>query len=245
MTEPTAARQVACLFIKDMRVARRFLLLVAPLYLIYAATFFSLTSIYLLVNMLHAFFLAIGVAIIDDYFKAHTFLCSLPMSRRTLAIGRYVSSLVILALGMFVCFAYGLLLNTVLETEYGNFDLSLVRGVIVPFLGCASVLLCLFFPLYYRLGWAKASGVLFGAVAITVILLTAISYGLYLVGIDSAWSWLESTRGDPLPELIIALATVRDALGSGLFYSLICVLFAALVWSSLSISIRCLRTRDF
>ena len=238
-------RHVFCVFLKDLRVARRWLLIITPFYLVYAATFFRITTLYLMVNMLNTFLLAMGVTIIDDYHKAHTLLCSMPVRRRTLVAARYSSSILILILGMGACFAYGLLLDRFVTIDYGSFDLSLVGNAIVPYLAVTVFLLCLFFPFYFRFGILKGAIVFTISVTALIVLSVGSVSLLKAIGIESVGTWGQSISQSRGMAIFSIVSRMRDEMGLPLFVPLVGVFLGAVLTISVLLSVRYYEKREF
>ena len=238
-------RYVFCIFLKDLRVARKWLLIITPFYLVYAAQFFSITPLYLIVNMLNTFVLAMGVTIIDDYHKAHTLLCSMPVRRRTLVAARYFSSILMLTLGMAACFAYGLLLNRFVTIDYGSFDLSLIGSTIVPYLAITALLLCLFFPFYFRFGILKGVIVFTISVTALVVLSVGLLSLLRAIGIESIGTWVQSISEPRGMAIFTIVSRMRDAIAPALFVPLVCGFLGAVLAISVLLSIRYYEKREF
>ncbi len=147
---------VARLAVKDIRVGRRFLWVVVPMYLAYGAALFVSTEVFVFVNGLFIFFLAAAPVLLDLRHNADLLFCSLPVPRSAIVAGRYAGSALIVAIGMTACLGYGSLLKLLIPGVSASFSVASVAGKLVPVGAGALVFVCAFYPLVFKYGLGKA-----------------------------------------------------------------------------------------
>ena len=147
---------VARLSVKDIRVARRFLWVVVPMYLAYGAALFVSTTVFVFVNGLFMFFLSVAPVLLDYRYNSDLLYCSLPVRRSAVVAGRYLGAVLIVVLGMAACAGYGSLLKMLFTGVSSSFSLQAVGGKLVP-VGAATLLfVCAFYPFVFWHGLGKA-----------------------------------------------------------------------------------------
>ena len=239
MNEHSGFSQVMRFFLKDILIIRRFLVLALLAYALYAAIFFALTPFYFPATMLFALFFAVGVTIVDDYYSAHRLFCSLPIPRPVTVVGRYSSSILMMILGIGLCFGYAFLLNVFLDSEFAVYEPGTMASGILPFCVVSLLFLCLFYPLYFRFGVARAAVIFAFAVLGTAFLVFGIKALLTGLGFGTPWP------SNPWLALIALFSSAMSALSSvGTAAVAVAVAVAALL-ISVNLSIRFYRAREF
>jgi len=236
---------ISALLHKDFAVSRGFLWIILPFYLLYAAIFFKVAGVYLLVNMAFTLFLSVGVILIDDRYDADLYLLSLPGKRDMLVRARYLSSILVTLAGLLTCLLYGLLLDLIIEKEKMNFDPVASLEGMVAFLVVLLLFLSIFYPLYFRLGPWRA---LAAMSTLLIILFASVSVILYLGG------WVAGKAGftvpayffkDPAMALVVWIARGMEKLGVPLFLAITGLCTLAVVWISIHVSVRLYEKREF
>ena len=244
MRDQAPFKQMVNIFFKDVRVAKRYLLIIIPFYLLYGAVFYNMTPVYILVNMIYTFFLTIGVTIIDDYFQAHGLLCSLPMKRSTVVLGRYFSSFLVLFAGIAVCYLYALLLKMMIGSDYDVAPVLILRGIL-PYGAVIVLFFSLFYPFYFRLGILKGfivfSFSLLGVAAVGAI----IGRLMRIVGKPERALSESGIWKSPGMALLKGFDSLQTSLGTPLLYGFVLVCLAGIAWISVTLSVRFYKRRDF
>jgi len=171
MSRATTARVLVRLAAKDIRLGAVYLWAIVPVYLGYGAALFLATGAYYLVNGIFAFGLVVGLVLLDSRFRGDLLLLSLPVTRRAVVLGRYLTAAVLLLIGAVLCFAYAQLLDFLLPLERSAPTLRETLRGIGPYAGATVLFVSVFFPLFYRLGLGRAlyalAAVLLAAVAVS------------------------------------------------------------------------------
>ena len=244
MSSVSTARALLGLAVKDLRLGAVYLWAIVPVYLGYGAALFLATGAYYLVNGVFVFGLVVGLVLLDARHRADLLLLSLPVTRRTVVIGRYLAAAVLLASGALLCFAYAQLLGHLLPLERAAPTLCETLQGIGPYAGAALLFLSVFFPLYYRLGPGKA-----------LYALAALLLGIILAGVGVhalAWRVGHGTLAGFSPGLTLSLfaSVVADArpcrgtLGTPARVLLWTVGLAAALALSAVLSVRAYRRRE-
>lgn len=232
------------LLVKDLLIIRFYLLIGLPIYLLYSATFYRQPNAFLLVSLGYSLLLAMGATLIEDRSDADVFLLSLPVNRQTVVCARYLSALLGLVTGLLTSVAWGRALAAVIGPGEGGLPRVTFGGLAAALL-VLTVVLSLYFPLYFRFGLVKG-----------VVVLLAVGLGLVLCG-SVAWQLLAELAppGESgfLPELLRrpagsfldGIGQVLQGLGARTFSSaLLVVLVGGLAAASLKLSVVWYRRRD-
>ena len=110
MSSTTMTMLLLRLAVKDIRIGRKYLMAIIPLYLAYGAMFYLTSKAFFFVNGIFISVIVIGLTLLDARNNADLLFCSLPMSRPAVVVGRYLGGLVVVVAGAIFCFSYGYLL---------------------------------------------------------------------------------------------------------------------------------------
>ncbi len=227
------------LLLRDIVATRTVVLLGAPCYLLMAYAMYEEASAFFLITMVFSLMLALATNIVDDKSGVDAFFCCLPLSRSTLVRGRYLSSLLAIAAGTVTYVVYGAVLDRLLVD--GDLASNLSWAEMVTFLSVPVLLVSLFYPIYYRLGFDSGAIVL---VMILTILLLGVTDLLGLLGGSTGGAAGVSEWRDPVVTLIGKVGEVSRTVGESLFPILAMLSLGALVGCSMGLSIRLFRQRD-
>ena len=163
MSSTSTARAMVRLAAKDLRLGAVYLWAILPVYLGYGAALFVSTQAYYLVSGVFAFALMVGLVLLDTRYRGDLLLLSLPVTRRAVVLGRYLTAVVLLIGGAAACLGYARLLGALfpLGRPASTLD-EMLRGI-GAYAVAAALFVCVYFPLYYRLDAGKALYVLAAA----------------------------------------------------------------------------------
>lgn len=217
------------LLARDLRVVMWDLWLLAAIYALVSITAARHAPAFFMLGVALAAVLVAVVPAMEGMFDADRFLCSLPVSRATLVLGRYLSALVATALGLVVWMGSAALL----AARFTAADPGLARWVSVDgaVAYCVTVigLTAIFLPCYFRFGLGKGAAVF----SLCVMGMSAILAGL-------RWAARASMDGR-MPDLsAVDLDAVR--LVARLFWIAV---VAGLTMASAALSIRFYQRREF
>ena len=154
-------------------------------------------------------------------------LSSLPVSRATVVVSRYVSSVLACALGALAWVSTGHLLGPILAADAIGAGMWTTVSGITAFIGVSLLLLSLFLPLYFRFGLGRGAMIFFPSVA-----------GLYLLS--------SQPRGFVPPAAAVRdqVSSLSASMGAGWALLLVLALLAVLVGASGRLSVRWFEGRD-
>jgi hypothetical protein len=138
---------------KDFKIIRRYLWIAIPVFLSYGAMFVVTTRSFLLACGIFSAAAAISPMWIETVMKSDLLLCSLPVSRTQIVVGRYVSCLVFILVGAAGTLLYGLLLDRLFDQA--SFGANAHLPAFISLIGVTFVGLSLFLPFFFRLGLGK------------------------------------------------------------------------------------------
>jgi hypothetical protein len=199
-------------------------------------------------SFVFSFFLIEGLLRFEDKSNAKTLICSLPVRRSAVVLGRYLSSLFFILL-IFIIFGLTVfLLNAVLPEYISNSkEIVIIPSLLAAFWGYylfVSVNLFIYFRFGY-LGYPRNVLIGFLSTALTGTIFLGIVYILISLGTGS-WSiskFLNGTRGSfTLVNGIINSGI--EVLGQPVFILISGLFLAGMVMASISLSIKYFRVRD-
>jgi len=235
------------LIVKDVKVVGFLWLPALAVYLLSISTYVQVNLVYLLVNVVIAFFLVFVVPIVEDIRRLEPFLCSLPVKRRQVVGARYLSAGLIVMASLIVMEAAAPLVSTVFEIEGARPDILLSPAGALSFLLPLILLLSLFLPLYFRLGLGKALSILpIVILALSALLGAAIRLVAWLI--HKPWSVVFPLDAEigivPYKPFLPLASRLTDFLGRPALWALILIAGGGIVALSLRASIRCYEKKD-
>ncbi len=183
---------------------------------------------FFIVGVALAVVLVVAVPGMEWMFDADRFVCSLPVSRATLVLGRYLSAFVAIALGLAVWMGSGALLSR----NFAGADPNLSQWVSldgVAYCVILTLLVALFLPCYFRYGLGKGAAVF----ALSVMALGGIHAGLRWI--------VRAAPGDVAPDLTAVDFDVARTLARLVWIAIV----AAIATGSAALSVRFHRQREF
>lgn len=171
--------------------------------------------------------LALYVPTIEWHQETDRMLSSLPVTRATVVLSRYVSTIVACAVGTGAWVSSGFLLGPLLGPDATDSGMWTTLSGITAFMSVAILLLSLFLPLYFRFGIGRGA-MIFVPSAMGLYLLTAQPGGM----VPPATGFHEQ------------ISTFSASIGPGWVLLLMLLLLAAVVAASGRLSIRWFENRD-
>jgi hypothetical protein len=217
------------LLVRDVRVVMWDLWLLAAIYALMSITAARHAQAFFVLGVAFAAVLIVAVPAMEWMFDADRFVCSLPVSRATLVLGRYLSAFGAIALGLVVWMGSAALLSS----RYTGADPSLSRWVsvdgAVAYCVILVMLVAIFLPCYFRYGLGKGAAVF----SLCVMALSAILAGM-------RWT-VRASMGDAMPDLsTVDFDAVRVL--ARLFWIAV---VAGFTMASAALSIRLYQRREF
>jgi ABC-2 type transport system permease protein len=203
---------------KDFYITRLFLIAVPFFFFILLNIFVFSEFLFLTVGIILTFVMVISIPLIEDKYRTEQIISSLPVSKRSIVLSRYVSSFLITGFGMILYFVSSLLYSSIFKDNTADLKsmVSLQGGAV--FLLFSLLLVALFLPFYFKLGIGKAL-LIFPAV----------------VAVFSAVIWLG----------IEAVSfNLQDSLNTPLALSILFILSSGIMGASISISIKAYKLKE-
>lgn len=164
---------------KDWVISRLFLAVLAPFYLLYGVVAHMSPGIFFTYHILIASLLSVGLLAIEDRYRTHDWICSLPVRRRDVVQARYGSALLVVALLFLIYLGYGGLLQLLLPRPQGWPPSSLT--MLTLYLPVPALTVSLLFPFYFRYGLGR------GVVRLLLCLVAAAVLLTTYVGFTGGW----------------------------------------------------------
>jgi hypothetical protein len=164
---------------KDWIISRLFVAVLAPFYLLYGMVAHMASGMFFFFHILIASLLSVGLLAIEDRYRTHDWICSLPVRRRDVVQARYGSALLIIVLLFLLYLGYGGLLQLLLprRQNWPPFGLAMLAIYLpVPVLTVS-----LLFPFYFRYGLGR------GVVRLLLWLVAAAVLLTMYVGFTGGW----------------------------------------------------------
>jgi len=203
---------------KDFYITRLFLIPVPFFFVILLNTFVFSGFLFFTAGILLTFAMVISIPLIEDKYRTEQIMLSLPVTKQSIVLSRYVSSFFITGIGMILYFVSGSLYSSIFKDKIVSLTsvVSLEGGAV--FLFTSLLLTVLFLPLHFKLGITKALLVFpaFMAVFSAVV-----------------WLGIESTSLNP-----------RTLLNPPLFIFLLFLLFSSLTLLSIFLSIKAYKLKE-
>ena len=162
------------LLVRDLRIVVWDLWLLAAIYAVMAIQASRHAQAFFVVGVALAAVLVVAVPAMEWMFDADRFVCSLPVSRARLVLGRYLSAFAAITVGLAVWMGSAVLLSR----RFAGADPKLSQWVslegAVAYCVILTLLVALFFPCYFRYGLGKGAAVF----ALSVMALGGILAGL-------------------------------------------------------------------
>ncbi len=202
-------------FYKDWIISRLFLAVLAPFYLLYGVVAHVAPGMFFLYHILIASALSVGVLAIEDRYRTHDWICSLPVRRRDVVYARYGSALLVIGLVFLLLVGYGGLLQLLLPRRQSWPSPGLT--LLVLYLPVPVWTASLVFPFYFRYGLGRGVMRLLiwlvaGAVLLTLYARWTGGWGAFLHSVAGLVEWIGGR-----PSISVLLMT-GFALTAGLFY---------------------------
>lgn len=172
---------------KDFYITRLFLIPVPFFFIILLNTFVFSEFLFFAAGILLTFIMVISIPLLEDKYRTEQIMLSLPVTRQSIILSRYVSSFFITVIGMILYFASGSLYGSIFKDKIVSLTsaISLEGGAV--FLFVSLLLTVLFLPFHFKLGITKALLVfpafmaVFSAVIWLGIELTSLHLGAMLI----------------------------------------------------------------
>lgn len=222
---------------KELIVTRLAWMIALPFYLVFAPIFFMGNTGYLTGHLLFAFAMCLVGAGLDDYFDADAVICSLPVKRSSVVVGRYLAFLLVALIVLFLCIAYGYFLDANL-TRPGKVDLEQVASIpgALAYLVPMAIISSLFLPFYFRFGFGR--GLFFFSFSVVILAIAAIAL------VDPAAMTVDLLR-DPCARLVRVIVDLRESAGTGAVITAALIAAAAPVYLSIKLSVNFYDKREF
>jgi hypothetical protein len=139
------------LVLKDILVQKKYVLF--SIGYAFFFTFVFKAMAFTMIPCIVAYMLILGACAYDDKNKCELMLNSLPINRTILVISKYLSTFVFIFAGILLTFASTTILNLTGFTHFNRLmNLEDILGSIIGVL----LLACLYFPLFFKLGYQKS-----------------------------------------------------------------------------------------
>jgi len=171
------------LILKDLVAARWLLIILIPFYVLQLATFTYAAPLFLLATLVFTALLGFGSIGLEDHQNTETLWCSLPVDRREVVLGRYLSVLLGVTFGIVLSWLTNLIVAGLAGASARNsiiFPDPWRHAALLVFM----VLLAgVFLPCYFRFGASKGLAV-FSALGIGALIVFSLPTQLafYLAG---------------------------------------------------------------
>jgi hypothetical protein len=162
------------LLVRDFRVVMWDLWLLAAIYALVSLNAARHAPAFFMLGVVLAAVLVVAVPAMEWMFDADRFVCSLPVSRATLVVGRYLSAVLATGLGLAVWMGSAALLSARLTSADPNLSRWVSIDGAVAYGVVAVTLVAIFLPCYFRFGLGKGAAVF----SVCVMALSAILAGL-------------------------------------------------------------------
>jgi len=232
---------------KDLRMTRIFWLPAIFSYWVFLLTFHEYAWAELFIGITLTAAMAGSFLYIDEMSRTDPLFGALPLSRRDIVWGRYLTTAVIVGISLILFFGGTASIRTILGDMAANLDGLLTVRAGLAIAASVFFLMSLFFPMYFKLGLGKASIRLVILLLGTLIVLSGLAQ-LFSIRIPGAPP--EGDESAPgiflsIPMLLQALARRAEAaLGEPLLALLTVALCASVVYLSLCLSVRFFSQRD-
>lgn len=210
------------------------------IYILAALQTVRLEEAFFLVNVALAGTLAVYVPVIEWFQESDPMLHSLPLSRNTVVVMRYLVAVVAGAVAGLAWSTTGHLLFPILSSGSASPPMWTTLDGILTFFLAVGLLFALFLPLYFRLGMGR------GALMFLLSSLALLAAGYGALGLTGVPAGLGATPV-PLPSDLIRMpiAALGDGLGPAGTLTAILLGTALLFGSSLKLSQRWFGKREF
>lgn len=141
---------------KDFYITRLFLIPVPFFFVILLNAFVFSEFLFFTAGILLTFIMVISIPLIEDKYRTEQIMLSLPVTKQSIVLSRYVSSFFISGSGMILYFVSALLYISIFKDKIVNLKsvIGLEGGAV--FLFVSFLLTVLFLPFYFKLGISKA-----------------------------------------------------------------------------------------
>jgi len=141
---------------KDFYITRLFLIPVPFFFVILLNIFVFSEFLFFAAGILLTFIMVISIPLIEDKYRTEQIMLSLPVTRQSIVLSRYVSSFFITGIGMILYFVSALLYSSIFKDKMVNLKsvISLEGGAV--FLFASLLLTALFLPFHFKMGISKA-----------------------------------------------------------------------------------------
>ncbi len=196
---------------KDFYITRLFLIPAPFFFVILLNTFVFSWFLFLTAGIILTFVMVISIPLIEDKYRTEQIISSLPVTKQSIVLSRYVSSFFITGIGMILYFVSGLLYRSIFKDNISDLKsvVSLQGGAL--FFSLSFLLVTVFLPLYFRLGISKS--LLFSPVALII------SSSVIWVGYKYIYANMQLWLGTPL-SLFILLVIFSGLMGISVFISI-------------------------
>jgi ABC-2 type transport system permease protein len=141
---------------KDFYITRLFLIPVPFFFVILLNIFVFSEFLFFTAGILLTFIMVISIPLMEDKYRTEQIMLSLPVTKQSIVLSRYVSSFFISGIGMILYFVSGSLYSSIFKDKIVSlkFVIGLEGGAV--FLFVSFLLTALFLPFYFKLGISKA-----------------------------------------------------------------------------------------
>lgn len=217
------------LLVRDFRVVRWDLWLLAAIYAVMAIPASRHAQALFVVGVALAIVLVVAVPGLEWMFDTDRFVCSLPVSRATLVLGRYLSAFVAVALGLAVWMGSAALLSRRFAGADPNLSQWVSLDGAVAYCVILTLVVALFLPCYFRYGLGKGAAVF----AVGVMALGGVLAGLRWI--------VRAALGNVAPDLTAVDLDAARTLARFIWIAIV----AAIATGSAALSVRFHRRREF
>lgn len=240
--------QVLRLCVKDFTCNKGTGLLVVAVYLLWISLIIAIENKFTPIMVIFPIFMIDALKRFEDRYKIEVLFCSLPVKRSSLVAAKYLSSLLIIIITALVSYLSVLLLDTLWPMVLQGADEMVTAPQVFFILFIYGLFTAVSFLIYSRFGYpGYPLGIIIDVLA--TLMTAMMTWGLlYLITSLVSGSWgLEQYGGEAgLVEGFFNGVTGKTValLGEDVFFVLMGFWMVALIFASISLSVKFYRKRD-